>query len=68
MNHVGVAIDAPQHAGLGALLTYESPVPLAPGSLARVPLGRREVTGVVWECMPAADAPPPAASPDPAAP
>jgi primosomal protein N' (replication factor Y) len=63
VNHVAVAIDAPQHAGLGALLTYESTVPLAPGSLARVPLGRREVTGVVWACVPAPAALAPAESP-----
>jgi primosomal protein N' (replication factor Y) len=46
---VALAIDAPQHAGLSPLLTYESERPLAPGTLARVPLGRREVTGLVWE-------------------
>ena len=46
---VAVAIDAPQYAGLGALLTYESERALAPGTLVRVPLGRREVTGLVWD-------------------
>ena len=46
---VAVAIDAPQHAGLGSLLTYESEQSLAPGTLVRVPLGRREVTGLVWD-------------------
>ncbi len=61
MNHIEVAIDAPQHAGLGALLTYESAQPLAPGLLVRVPLGRREVTGLVWACAPA---PAEAAAPD----
>ena len=49
MTRVAVAIDAPQHAGLGSLLTYESEQPLEPGMLARVPLGRREVTGLVWD-------------------
>ncbi|HEY8974468.1 MAG TPA: primosomal protein N' [Burkholderiaceae bacterium] len=44
-----VAIDAPQYAGLGSLLTYESEQALAPGTLVRVPLGRREVTGLVWD-------------------
>ena len=49
LKRVGIAIDAPQYAGLGSLLTYESERPLAPGTLARVPLGRREVTGIVWD-------------------
>jgi len=46
---VAVAIDAPQHAGLSSLLTYECEQTLAPGTLVRVPLGRREVTGLVWD-------------------
>ena len=46
---VAVAIDAPQYAGMSSLLTYESELPLAPGTLVRVPLGRREVTGLVWD-------------------
>ena len=53
MNHVAVAIDAPQYAGLGAQLTYECERPLAPGTLVRVPLGRREVTGLAWDPAPA---------------
>ena len=46
---VAVAIDAPQYAGMSSLLTYESEHALAPGTLVRVPLGRREVTGLVWD-------------------
>ena len=46
---IAVAIDAPQYAGLSSLLTYESEQALAPGTLVRVPLGRREVTGLVWD-------------------
>ena len=49
MTRVGIAIDAPQYAGMSSLLTYESERPLVPGTLARVPLGRREVTGLVWD-------------------
>jgi primosomal protein N' (replication factor Y) len=49
LTRVGVAIDAPQYAGMSSLLTYESEQPLAPGTLTRVPLGRREVTGLVWD-------------------
>ncbi|MGH8797894.1 MAG: primosomal protein N', partial [Caldimonas sp.] len=43
-----MAIDAPQHADLIGPLTYASESGLAPGTLVRAPLGRREVTGVVW--------------------
>ena len=49
MTRVAVAIDAPQYAGMSSLLTYESERELAPGTLVRVPLGRREVTGLVWD-------------------
>lgn len=45
---VAVAVDTPQHAALGALLDYVAPAPLPPGLLVRVPLGRREVPGLVW--------------------
>ncbi len=38
----------PQHAGLDGALDYAHPGPLPPGQLVRVPLGRREVLGVVW--------------------
>ena len=43
-----VAVETPQHTGLGAPLDYESEYVLAPGTLVHVPFGRREVTGVVW--------------------
>ena len=43
-----VAVDAPQHTGLAAPLDYRSQRPLVPGTLVRVPLGKREVSGVVW--------------------
>ncbi len=51
-----VALDAPRHAGLGALLDYASEQALAPGTLLRVPLGRREVAGLVWDADPDPDA------------
>lgn len=38
----------PQHAGLGACLDYRAERALAPGTLVRVPLGRREAPGIVW--------------------
>ena len=45
---VAVAVDAPQYSGLDAPLDYLAAGPLTPGTLVRVPLGRREVLGVVW--------------------
>jgi len=47
-----VFVDAPRHADLGAALTYASESPLAPGTLVRVPLGRRDVAGIVWDEAP----------------
>ena len=46
---VKVAVDAPQHSGLTAPLDYSAQCHLAPGTLVQVPLGRREVLGIVWE-------------------
>ncbi len=43
-----VVVDAPQYSGVGAALDYLSDRPLPPGSVVRVPLGRREVAGIVW--------------------
>ena len=45
---IPVVVDAPQHAGLGATLDYLAAAPLPPGTLVQVPLGRRQVTGIVW--------------------
>ncbi|WP_425423947.1 replication restart helicase PriA [Simplicispira psychrophila] len=46
---VPVAVQTPTHSGLGELLSYACERPLAPGTLVRVPLGARDVLGVVWE-------------------
>lgn len=56
---IEVAVQTPAHSGVGDLLTYRSPQALLPGQLVRVPLGRREVLGVVWN----AEAPAPALQP-----
>ncbi|MES2229175.1 MAG: primosomal protein N' [Pseudomonadota bacterium] len=48
MAHVRVAVEAPHHTGLAAPLDYLSEHPLPAGTLVRVPLGRRDVPGVVW--------------------
>ena len=45
---LGIAVETPQHAGLAACLDYQSEFPLAPGTLVRVPLGKRDVPGIVW--------------------
>jgi primosomal protein N' (replication factor Y) (superfamily II helicase) len=56
---LAVAVETPRHTSVGGLLDYASEQPLAPGTLLRVPLGRRDVPGLVWERP--ADAPPPPA-------
>ncbi|MFO1337722.1 MAG: primosomal protein N' [Burkholderiaceae bacterium] len=63
MTIVRVAVETPAHAGLGHTLDYESEQPLAAGTLVRVPLGRRDVPGIVWddETEPAGSDTPPAA-------
>ena len=43
-----VAVEAPQHTALREPLAYLGDPALVPGTLVRVPLGRREVTGIVW--------------------
>jgi primosomal protein N' (replication factor Y) len=45
---VDVVVAAPAHSGICGPLTYRSASALVTGQLVRVPLGRREVLGVVW--------------------
>ncbi len=45
----GIAVETPRHAGLASCLDYQSGQPLAPGTLVRVPLGKRDVAGIVWQ-------------------
>jgi primosomal protein N' (replication factor Y) len=45
-----VVVATPAHSGVGASLTYRSELSLASGTMVRVPLGAREVLGVVWDC------------------
>jgi primosomal protein N' (replication factor Y) len=50
MSHrLAVVVPTPAHSSISGPLTYLSELPLAPGTLVRVPLGRREVLGVVWD-------------------
>ncbi len=51
-HRVHVVVPTPAHSTIGSALSYRSELPLAPGSLVRVPLGKREVLGVVWEPAP----------------
>ncbi len=46
---VQVLVETPQHSGLTGPLDYLWREPLPPGTVVRVPLGRRVLTGVVWE-------------------
>lgn len=56
MTHwLSIAVQTPAHSAVGGLLTYRSACVLAPGTLVRVPLGRREVLGIVWAVQPAAE-------------
>ncbi|MEJ5992593.1 primosomal protein N' [Ramlibacter sp. PS3R-8] len=57
---VHVVVPTPAHSSLSEPLTYASELPLSPGSLVRVPLGKREVCGVVWDAPAEPSAPPPA--------
>jgi len=49
---LGIVVATPAHSNVAGALTYASEWPLAPGTLVRVPLGKREVLGVVWEALP----------------
>ncbi len=52
---MAVAVEAPQHSGLARPLDYLASGPLPPGTLVRVPLGTREVAGIVWDGPSSAD-------------
>ena len=53
-----VIVATPAHSALGEPLSYRSELPLAPGTLLRVPLGKREVCGVAWDAPAAPNDPP----------
>ncbi|NBW67321.1 MAG: primosomal protein N' [Betaproteobacteria bacterium] len=56
MSHiVSVIVHTPAHSGLVDVLSYVSEEALATGTLVRVPLGKRELMGVVWDAKPAGD-------------
>lgn len=47
-HRLAVVVPTPAHSSIAASLTYGSEFPLAAGTLVRVPLGKREVLGIVW--------------------
>jgi primosomal protein N' (replication factor Y) (superfamily II helicase) len=50
MTHrLAVIVPTPAHSSIAGPLSYRSEFALAPGTLVRVPLGKREVLGVVWD-------------------
>ena len=49
---LSIVVAVPAHSAIAGPLTYRSQSLLAPGTLVRVPLGRREVLGVVWQALP----------------
>jgi primosomal protein N' (replication factor Y) (superfamily II helicase) len=52
---LAVAVEAPQHSGLAGALHYSSDVAWPPGTLLRVPLGKRDMLGIVWPAPGARD-------------
>jgi len=46
-----VLVQTPAHATLGSVLSYQSELPLPAGTLVRVPLGKRETLGIVWDAQ-----------------
>ena len=46
---VGVVVETPRHANIEPVLSYASQRLLTPGTLVRVPLGKRTVSGIVWD-------------------
>lgn len=56
---LAVAVETPRHSAVGGLLDYRAAAPLQAGTLLRVPLGRRDVPGIVWETVAAGEGLPP---------
>jgi primosomal protein N' (replication factor Y) len=50
-----ILVHTPAHSQVAGPLSYLSESALAPGTLVRVPLGRRETLGIVWGSQPGAD-------------
>ncbi len=53
MNHrLPILVQTPAHSQVAGPLTYLSEQVLAPGTLVRVPFGKRETLGLVWTASP----------------
>ncbi len=50
-------VHTPAHSQVAKPLSYWSEQTLAPGTLVRVPLGKRELLGLVWDTLDEADPP-----------
>ena len=46
--YTSILVHTPAHAQVGSVLTYQTATVLEPGTLVRVPLGKRETLGIVW--------------------
>jgi len=46
---ISVLVHTPAHARMEPVLTYRHTAPLPKGTLVRVPLGKRETLGIVWQ-------------------
>jgi len=55
--NLSVLVQTPAHSGIGGPLTYLSEEALALGTLVRVPLGQRELLGIVWTPPPGTEDP-----------
>ena len=51
-HRLSVVVQTPAHSAIAGPLTYSHSAALPPGSLVRVPLGKRETLGVVWDGVP----------------
>ncbi|MDD5029587.1 MAG: primosomal protein N' [Rhodoferax sp.] len=49
---IAVLVHTPAYSQMAGALTYLSDAPLPAGTLVRVPLGQRELLGVVWDAPP----------------
>ena len=52
-HRLAVVVPTPAHSTISTPLTYGSEFALPAGTLVRVPLGKREVLGIVWGQVPA---------------
>ena len=50
MNHcLAILVQTPAHSQIAGALSYRSELALPAGTLVRVPLGKREMLGLVWD-------------------